>query len=191
MRFRLLVVSTADGFIAREPGHPPADWASLEEQTLFLGAVGAADWAIMGRGTHEAAPRPDRRRVIFSRSVAAPEWRAPTQVWVNPDGLSVEDVARLVAPRRTLADGLILGGAAVHDWFHAQGRIDEVTLTIEPVVFGEGVPIFTGQTGGDPLAAFEAKGYAPVAERRLNAAGTRLVTLAPTFAQGHAPPVAG
>ncbi|TVQ54915.1 MAG: hypothetical protein EA355_10870 [Rhodobacteraceae bacterium] len=184
MRFRLLVVSTEDGFIAREPGHPPADWASPEEQVVFLGAVAAADWAVMGRGTHEAAPRPDRRRVIFTHGAKAPEWRAPTQVWLDPEGLTVEDIARLVASRRPLRDGLILGGAAVHDWFHRQGRVDEITLTVEPIAFGAGVPIFSGQAPGDPVAALRAKGYEPVAERRLNAAGTRLITLAATSTNG-------
>jgi dihydrofolate reductase len=188
MRLRLLVVSTADGFIARAPGHAPSEWASEEEQILFFGAVAAADWAILGRGTHEAAPRPDRHRIVFSRSVTAPEWRTPTQVWVNPEGLDVGDLARLVAGRRALRDGLILGGTAVHDWFHARGHIDEVTLTIEPVTFGEGVPIFGDQTARDPVEALLEKGYAPVGERRLNAVGTRLLTFASVFERGSAQP---
>jgi dihydrofolate reductase len=65
-RFTLLVAATADGFIAREPGHPPADWCSPEEQAVFLAAVDAADWGIMGRTTHEAAYKPFRRRIVTS-----------------------------------------------------------------------------------------------------------------------------
>jgi len=67
----------------------------------------------------------------------------------------------------------------VHDWFHACRRIDAVSLTIEPVRFGDGLPLFSDQRARDPVAAFTEKGYKITAERGLNAAGTRLVTLAP------------
>ena len=59
--FTLTVVTSADGYIARAPDDPPQNWASAEEQALFFADVEAADWAIMGRHTHEAADRPDRR----------------------------------------------------------------------------------------------------------------------------------
>jgi len=177
--FTLLVVASADGLIGRHPGHSPADWASAEEQALFLSAVDAADWSVMGRGTHETAFRPQRRRIVFSRSAPAPQWRAPAHLWLDPARLTPDALAALVEARRPLRNGLILGGGAVHDWFHACRRIDAVSLTIEPVRFGDGLPLFSDQRARDPVAAFTEKGYKITAERRLNAAGTRLVTLAP------------
>jgi len=88
--FTLLVVASADGLIGRHPGHSPADWASAEEQALFLSAVDAADWSVMGRGTHETAFRPQRRRIVFSRSAPAPQWRAPAHLWLDPARLTLE-----------------------------------------------------------------------------------------------------
>lgn len=177
--FTLLAVASADGFLGRHPGHNPADWASAEEQALFFAEVDAADWSVMGRGTHETAFRPLRRRIVFSRSAPSPQWRTPTHLWLDPEGLTPDALAALVAPRRPLRHGLILGGGAVHDWFHARRRIDAVSLTIEPVRFGEGLPLFSDQRARDPVAAFTEKGYAILSERALNAAGSRLVTLAP------------
>lgn len=177
-RFTLLVVCSADGFIARRPGEAPSAWASPEEQAVFLSAVDAADWAVMGRGTHEAAPRPDRRRIVFSRSAGAPEWRRPTQVWLNPAATTLRALAALAAARHPLRDGLILGGAAVHDWFHARDAIDAVTLTVEPVRFGAGLPVFGDQRATDAEGAFAEKGWRVADETRLNAAGTRLLRLA-------------
>lgn len=178
-RFRLLVVASADGFIARAPGHSPAEWASPEEQALFLSAVDAADWAVMGRGTHEAAFRPDRRRIVFSGGAPGPEWRAPTHLWLDPARVAPDGLGDLVSAVRPLREGLILGGTRVHDWFHARGRIDEVSLTVEPARFGCGLPVFGDQTARDPVAAFAEKGYAPLTVRILNAGGARLITLAP------------
>ncbi len=177
--FTLLVVAAADGFIARSSGHSPEGWASAEEQALFLRAVGAADWSVMGRGTHEAAFRPQRRRIVFSRSAPAPEWRTPTHLWLDPARLTPDALAALVARRRPLRHGLILGGGAIHDWFHAHRRIDAVSLTVEPVRFGAGLTLFSDQRARDPVAAFTEKGYNVVGARTLNAAGTRLVTLIP------------
>jgi Dihydrofolate reductase len=178
-RFTLLVVASEDGFIARAPGHAPADWASAEEQALFLDAVDRADWGIMGRTTHEAAFKPHRRRIVLSSAAPKPEWRTERHLWLDPDGASPDALAALAAPTHPLREGLILGGTRVHDWFADHGRIDAAELTIEPVRFGDGLTIFSDQGAADPVAAFAARGLAPVAERALNAGGTRLVTLRP------------
>ncbi|MSU91092.1 hypothetical protein GE300_15995 [Rhodobacteraceae bacterium 2CG4] len=178
-RFVLAVVASRDGFIARARNHPPAAWASPEEQTLFLAEVEAADWAIMGRNTHEAADKPERRRIVFSSAAGAGEWRRPTQLWLDPGPLTPAALAARVAPVRPLRRGLILGGTAVHDWFHDAGAIDRISLTIEPVAFGNGLPMLSAQTERDPEAAWRAAGYRTVAERALNDRGTRLLTLAP------------
>lgn len=175
--FTLLVVATADGFIARHPAHTPADWASPEEQAHFLAAVDAADWGILGRRTHEAADRPDRRRVVFSTSAPRPEWRRPTQLWLDPAGRAPDDLAALVAPLRPMRRAVILGGTAVHDWFHRAGRIDRVLLTVEPVAFGAGLPLFPGEAG--PAEAVLARlGYRLEESRTINPAGTRLLAYA-------------
>lgn len=175
--FTLLVVASADGFIAREPAENPAVWASAEEQALFLSRVEAADWSVMGRATHEAADRPDRRRVILSTTRAG--WLRPAQLWLDPRGSRPDDLPGLVSTVHPMRDALILGGTRVHDWFLAHGRIDHVSLTVEPLRFGAGLPIFTGQAERDPVAAFRSRGFARVAQTALNDGGTRLIDLAP------------
>ncbi len=179
VRFSLIVACSADGFIARAPGHGPAEWASPEEQALFLSAVDAADWSIMGRGTAEVAPKPWRRRVILSTGAPTPDWRLPSQLWLDPTGLTPDDLPALVAPVRPMGEALVLGGTRVHDWFLGHGRIDSVTLTIEPVRFGSGLPIFSGQDGAGPIEAFVQRGFAVHGMVPVNDRGTTLARLAP------------
>ena len=176
-RFTLTVAATADGFIANGPGHAPADWVSAEEQALFFRDVEAADWSVMGRGTHEAAPRRDRRRIVFSAQVAG--WQTECQFWCDPRGRVPADLAREVEKVHPLRHGLILGGTRVHDWFLAHAAIDHVHLTVEPVVWGAGLPIFTGAGRTDPVAVFTDRGLVVVEEVPLNARGTRWVRLVP------------
>ncbi|NNF23587.1 MAG: hypothetical protein EX258_10320 [Sphingomonadaceae bacterium] len=170
-RFTLTVATSRDAFIARATDDSPASWVSAEEQALFFADVEAADWAIMGRHTHLAADRPDRRRIIFSAS-AAPGWHRPKQLWLNPEGMAPADLAEKVSQVRTLGKGLILGGTRVHDWFLAARAIDRVHLTIEPISFGSGLPIFSDQESRDPKAVFSAHGFAKIEERPLNDSGT-------------------
>lgn len=176
-RFTLTVATSADGFISRGTDEPPQAWASAEEQALFFRDVEAADWAIMGRYTHEAADRPDRHRIVFSTSQSG--WRRPTQLWLDPGTLTPSDLPERVAKVRPLVNGLILGGQRVHDWFLAHGAIDEVHLTVEPIRFGGGIPIFGGQETTDPVEAFRQRGFVVTAERVLNARGTRYLELVP------------
>ena len=170
--FTLTVATTADGFIARTHDDAPQSWASPEEQALFFRDVEAADWAIMGRHTHEAADKPHRRRIVFSTRISG--WQRPTQLWLNPSDLSsAHDLSVLVRDVRPLENGLILGGTRVHDWFLARNAIDRVHLTIEPVTFEQGLPIFSGQDSGDPVRIFESNGFSPLSEVSLNPLGTR------------------
>lgn len=178
-RFSLVAVTSGDGFIARTAGHAPAAWQSPEEQAFFLETVDAADWSVLGRTTHETAFRADRRRIVFSRSAPSPEWRTPTHLWLDPETVSPDQMAALVAPVRPMGAALILGGADVAAWFLDRGRIDEVSLSIEPVRFGTGLPIFPGDAAGDPVERVRARGFEVRAERALNSRGTRLVILTP------------
>jgi dihydrofolate reductase len=176
-RFTLTVAATADGFIAKGPGHAPVDWVSAEEQALFFRDVEAADWSVMGRGTHEAAPRRDRRRIVFSSQIAG--WQEKCQFWCDPRGMTPTDLAREVEKVHALRHGLILGGTRVHDWFLAHGAIDDVHLTIEPVEWGAGLPIFTGSGRADPVAVFAERGFVVVEEAVLNSRGTRWLRMVP------------
>ena len=175
--FTLTVATSADGFISRGTDEPPQAWASAEEQALFFRDVEAADWAIMGRNTHEAADKSYRRRIVFSSKTSG--WQRPTQLWLDPAELTASDLDALVADVHPMKKGLILGGTRVHDWFLARRAIHKVNLTIEPVTFGSGLPIFSNQTSTDPIDVFKSRGFKIVDDKMLNTDGTRYLEMSP------------
>lgn len=175
--FTLTVATSADALISPSTDTSTAEWASAEEQDLFFADIAAADWCIMGRHTHQAADKPDRHRIIFSTTISG--WQRPTQLWLDPEEVTPGTLAAEVAHVRPLETGLILGGMRVHDWFLQARAIDRINLTVEPVTFGSGVPVFTGQTETDPLEVFLSRGYRLTEQRDLNATGTRYYQLAP------------
>lgn len=174
-QFTLTVATSRDGQISRSTDEPPQSWASKEEQELFLRDVEAADWAIMGRNTHEAANKPYRRRIIFSSRTSG--WQRPTQLWLDPGGLTPDDLVKRVGEIHPLERGLILGGTRVHDWFLAHDAIHYVHLTIEPVTFGTGLPIFSNQSSTDPCKTFTSNGFTIESDILLNSEGTRILRL--------------
>ncbi len=172
--FTLIAVTSGDGFITGPAGEPPETWASPEEQLVFAATVGALDWSFMGRLTHTQAWRPSRRRVVFSRTCPTPLWRHPARLWVDPERVSLEAILAALEPVWRPEHCGILGGVAVHDWFAGRGLIDAAEITIEPLTFGRGLPLFSGAAGQDPVTALAARGLALRDTRPLNAAGTRL-----------------
>ncbi|MGI9393270.1 MAG: dihydrofolate reductase family protein [Boseongicola sp.] len=175
--FTLTVAVSVDGYISRTTDEPPQAWASAEEQALFFRDVETADWCIMGRNTHEAADRIDRRRIIFSSKTKG--WQRPTQLWLDPADVVPDGLVQQVADVHPLRRGLILGGTRVHDWFLAHGAIDKVHLTIEPITFGAGLRIFSDQSGVGAIEAFTSKGFKVDSDTTLNSEGTRFLELSP------------
>ena len=175
--FTLTVATSADALISPTTDTSTADWASAEEQELFFADIAAADWCIMGRHTHQAADKPDRHRIVFSSTISG--WQRPTQLWLDPAELAPNDLAKQVEAVRPMLKGLILGGMAVHDWFLAADAVHRVHLTVEPIRFGSGVPIFHDQSERDPLDVFLSRGFRLEDERVLNKIGTRFCVLRP------------
>lgn len=172
--FTLVAVTSRDGFITGPDGEPPRLWASPEEQVRFAETVSALDWSFLGRVTHDLAWRPDRRRVVFSRSCHTPLWRHPRRLWVDPDKVPLATILETLRPIHPPEHCGILGGVGVHDWFAARRLIDAADLTIEPFAFGRGRPLFEHLASRDPRAALHALGLVQRDVVTLNAAGTRL-----------------
>lgn len=172
--FTLIVVTSRDGFITGPNNEPPHSWASSEEQLYFAETVSALDWAFIGRLTHTLAWRPNRRRVVFSRSFRTATWRHPKRLWVDPEAVSLPTILETVATVHPPEHCGILGGLAVHDWFAERQLIDAADITIEPLTFGHGLPLLSNGVAGDPLASIAGLGLVETATITLNAGGTRL-----------------
>lgn len=153
----------------------PQEWTSAEEAAQFRKDLGLGDWQIMGRTTHQLAASKERRRIIFSTSKSGWDGR---HLWLDPEGLTPDDLAEKINGEHPLQHGLILGGTGVHDWFLDHDAIDQALLTVEPVRFGAGLPVFTGQGDTDnPVTIFEGRGFVTAECRELNDTGTYWVKL--------------
>jgi dihydrofolate reductase len=133
-----IVAVTIDGKIARHAGHF-TDWTSPEDKTFLRSLLDKSDAVVIGNNTYKTAAGPLSKRncVVFTRAVRDTERRSDNLVYYNADGLT--PIAAILEPYRTVA---LLGGTQVYSYFLERNLIDDLYLTIEPVVFGSGLDIF-------------------------------------------------
>jgi dihydrofolate reductase len=155
----VFIATSVDGFIARPDG--TLDWLTgrpAEDETgehdpdqdfgygAFLATV---DALVMGRGTFDVVqgfegdwpyPKPV---YVWTSHPGDIELKAGADV--RPVSGSLDDVVD-----RLRADGVgrvyVDGGATIRQWLGA-GLIDRMTVSVVPVLIGEGIPLFGGTAG--------------------------------------------
>jgi len=121
-----------------------SEWTSKEDKKFFQAEMDRADAVVMGHKTFDAIKRPlkPRNRIVFSRSPlvkGVPDAeRAGVVVFVGPPKKLLTLLQERSWHRIT-----IVGGTQIYDWFLKHSLVDEIYLTLEPVVFGSGRPLFS------------------------------------------------
>jgi dihydrofolate reductase len=110
------------------------------------------------RETIRAGLMPERLRLVLTRT---PEAFANDSV---PGKLEFTDTPplQLVAElrQRGLQRCAILGGAQIHSLFLEAGLVDELWLTLEPLLFGNGTPLLARRTSSQ-LTLLSSEKLAP------------------------------
>jgi dihydrofolate reductase len=133
-----IAAMTIDGKIARNANHFP-DWTSPEDKTFFQSMLTKYDVMVMGHNTYKTAEQPLSKRncIIFTRSVQDIERRGANLLYYNAAGpTSIESI---LEQYRSVA---VLGGARIYSYFLERDLIDDLYLTLEPIVFGSGIDLF-------------------------------------------------
>ena len=155
------VASTLDGFIAHEDHSIDGFIAEGEHVSDYLESLkNDYDIALMGRRTYEFGlrfgvtnPYPWMKQYVFSRTMeASPD----ANVELVSDGI-IDFVGRL--KEGTGKDIYLCGGADAAARLLAEGMIDEIIVKLNPVLFGSGVPLFSGIIGQTELELFGNKVY--------------------------------
>ncbi|MBI2475680.1 MAG: dihydrofolate reductase family protein [Candidatus Taylorbacteria bacterium] len=160
-RFVAFVASSIDGRISLTEKILPR-WTSREDWRFFQRSLSHADAVVVGRNTYRAAARRLCKRDTF---VLGSRLRAMTRrgsvTFVNPANVSLTS---LLAKYKTVA---VLGGGAVYRFMLESKLLDEIFVTIEPLIFGRGKEMFVGGTRTMRVSLVSVK--------RLNQTGTLLL----------------
>lgn len=141
----LLMAQTLDGKIAKHADHFP-DWTGKADKQLFVRETRRAGAIIMGSKTYDTIgkPLPGRRNVVMTRnSKRVSQWDNLIFTSLSPSAI-LESLEKDGYQRVVLA-----GGASINTLFAEAGLIDEILVTITPMIFGTGIAMFEDGIGGD------------------------------------------
>lgn len=139
MKVFIIAAMTADGQIGANVTQSSLEWRSKEDGKSFSALTKAAGAMVMGSATYQTfrikrAP-PGRQLFVYTH---------------HPENISGEGVEATGEDPRTLVERLadagytglaVCGGASINSLFLDAGLVDELYLTVEPVLFGAGVPL--------------------------------------------------
>lgn len=114
------------------------NWSSPEDQNHLHKVEDSCDVLVMGRNSYEVAKEKLMKRnvMVFSRSSKKENKHL---VFVNPEKTKINEYLQQKKYKRIC----ILGGPEVYSYFLERNLIDELWVTIEPIVFGQGLGIFS------------------------------------------------
>jgi dihydrofolate reductase len=151
------VACSVDGFIAHTDGS--IDGFSRETDFDFVASLQAFDVILMGRKTYELSRRlghstdSNKANYVFSRTMKE-----------SPDtnvAIVSEHAIELVRALKqgTGKDIWLCGGADLATTLLAENLLDEIILKVNPVLFGAGIPLFSGTVKQTELELIESQTY--------------------------------
>jgi len=174
-KYIAIAAITIDGKIAKGLNHM-SDWTSKEDKLFMRALLSKCDVVIIGNNTYKTAIKPLSKRncIVFSKSAGRPVRKSANLLYVNPKKINFKSLITKLGYKKIA----ILGGAQTYSWFLENNLIDELYLTIEPIIFGTGINLFApprlapGETGNKKFGDFKFK---LVEIKKLNKTGSVLL----------------
>ena len=133
------VATSIDGRIAKNT-KSGADWTSKEDWNFFQTALTKMDAVVVGYNTYKVAEaRLQARNTIVLTSKFKTIKVKGKVTFINPSKVNLKNFIQSKAYKKVA----ILGGPKVYDFCLRNKMLDELFVTIELYIFGNGVPMFS------------------------------------------------
>jgi dihydrofolate reductase len=157
VRFSIFVGASLDGYIARQDGS--LDWLKPfeGEEHGYAAFLAGVDALVIGRGTYDSVlgfpewPYQGKRVIVCTRRPARPAHGE--ELWAGSPRALAERLEHERVRR------VYLDGGALISSFLREGLVDELTVSVVPIVLGGGRPLFAGGLPELPLRLLEAKSF--------------------------------
>lgn len=170
MKIIMTMVMTADGKITKWQDPNIYKWTSKEDQNFFFSLIKKNNLIVMGSKTYDAVQKniklQDKKlRIVLTKN---PQKYSSDQI-PNKLEFSNETPKKLITrlEKRGYKKILLVGGGKVNAAFLKSNLVDELYLTIEPKIFGQGKPLVAEEKLNKSLKLISLK--------RLNKEGTLLL----------------
>ena len=161
----LYIASSLDGYIARENGD--VDWLPENTTSGYDEFYKTIDTVVMGKKTYEqvltfgAYPYKDKKSYVFTRN---------NEQTKDQNIEFVSDIDKFVKENISNSGKNIwlVGGAEIISSFLNRGFVDEIILSIIPVVLGKGITLFKNTQNEVKLELIKTTEYDKLVELHYN-----------------------
>ena len=138
----VFIATSLDGYIAGPAGE--IGWLFHDQDYGYAEFYEGVEYIVMGRKTYETAlsfeewPHPGKRTFVFTRTGGAKG---------RPDVSFVDEDVRSLVNRLKPGDGghiWLVGGSELIGAFLEADLLDELVVSIHPVLLGSGIPLVRG-----------------------------------------------
>lgn len=163
-RYLGIAAVTLDGKIGANEKHF-SNWTSKEDKKFMRALLDTCDVIIVGNNTYKTAIKPLSKRncIVLTRSVKTTNRVTENLLFLNTKSTNLKKTIEKAGYRKIA----VLGGAQTYSYCLEHKMLDDLYLTIEPIIFGSGVPLFAGK--------YKLRKTKIVSTKKLNRAGTLLV----------------
>ncbi len=132
---------TANGMIAKSDND--TSWISADEWNSYSSAVRKAKCLIVGHKTYDILTKqPEFKELENIQLVVLSTKNFAT---LSPNHVVAKSPKQALDLLENFNEIIVAGGGIINAAFLAENLVDEIYLDIEPIVFGEGIPIFKGK----------------------------------------------
>ncbi|MCK5098650.1 MAG: dihydrofolate reductase [Desulfobacteraceae bacterium] len=138
MNVILLMVMTMDGKIARSSTEL-VDWTGKEDKKYFVQITKDAGAMIMGSKTFDTigSPLPDRKNIVLTRNKNRKSLDDNLIFTDNSPEKILEDLEK-----KGFKKVALIGGSVINSLFAKENLINEIHVTVAPILFGKGLSMF-------------------------------------------------
>jgi len=141
MKVILYMAITANGFIAKN--NDDTSWISRDEWNSYSLATRNAGGLIVGRRTYDILTKqPEFSELKDVKLVAVSENDFET---LSENHFVVHLPKEALEHFIGLEEVIVAGGGTLNASFLSEGLVDEIYLDVEPIIFGQGIPVFKGK----------------------------------------------
>jgi dihydrofolate reductase len=155
---RYNVAASLDGYIADPTGG--FDWIPQDPTVDFAAIFARVDTVLLGRRTFEAVRGggppwgPHMRVYVFSRTL-----RPEAHPEITVIGANAAEVVAALRHESGSGEIWLFGGGRLFGSLLTAGQVDEVEVTVVPVLLGDGVPVVAGGIARTELRLHDTHRY--------------------------------
>ncbi len=132
----IIAAQSLDGFISPLEHTNSMNWTSGADKEFFKTKTKEAGVVVMGRTTFETIGKalPNRKTIVYSKKPVEIEGVETTE-------LSPKELLQKLE-QEGYTEVAICGGSSIYSLFLEAECVSKAYITLEPVLFGEGIPLF-------------------------------------------------